>query len=253
MKLSQHTTFIGLLLGCVTLAGTLNAAPEKGSRAETAKKPWAFTPDPNLPNVLILGDSISIGYTLEVRALLKGKANVFRPVTADGKNAENCSGTTKGVQAIDRWLGDRKWAVIHFNWGLHDLKHVAQPGADQATSNPQDPPQATVDKYTQNLTAIVAKLKATHARLVFATTTPVAPGTDKPLRSPDDPPRYNAAAVILMRANGIRVNDLFGFCQPQLTKLQMPHNVHFNLTGSVALAKEVARVIQEELTAVEKR
>src|SRR5689334_7284762 len=25
--------------------------------------PWAFTPDPRLPNVLILGDSISLGYT----------------------------------------------------------------------------------------------------------------------------------------------------------------------------------------------
>lgn len=41
---------------------------------------WSFTPDPALPNVLIVGDSISIGYTRAVRAALAGKANVFRPM-----------------------------------------------------------------------------------------------------------------------------------------------------------------------------
>jgi lysophospholipase L1-like esterase len=245
--MNKSTTFLLTVLTFVTAAAVARAAPEKGSRAETARRTWSFTPDPNLPNVLILGDSISIGYTLEVRALLKGKANVFRPLTADGKSAENCSGTTKGVQALDRWLGDRKWAVIHFNWGLHDLKHVARPGADQATSNPQDPLQATVEQYAQNLTTIVKRLKATHARLVFATTTPVAPGTNKPLRSPNDPPRYNAAAVKIMNANGIRVNDLFTLCQPRLDKLQLPANVHFTAAGSRALAEQTAKIIGEEL------
>ncbi len=33
---------------------------------------------PGLPRVLLIGDSISIGYTLQVRELLKGKANVHR-------------------------------------------------------------------------------------------------------------------------------------------------------------------------------
>ncbi|HEX3871489.1 MAG TPA: hypothetical protein VHV77_13690, partial [Pirellulales bacterium] len=33
---------------------------------------------PGLPRVLLIGDSISIGYTPEVRELLKGKANVHR-------------------------------------------------------------------------------------------------------------------------------------------------------------------------------
>lgn len=214
-----------------------------------AKQTWTFTPDPKLPDVLILGDSISIGYTLEVRALLAGQANVFRPISTDGKSAENCSGTTKGVQAVDCWLGDRKWAVIHFNFGLHDLKHVAKPGADTATSKTPDPRQADVEQYRKNLEAIVPKLKATGARPVFATTTPVAPGTASPLREPDAPPRYNATALEVMKEHGIRVNDLFAFCTPQLEKLQLPKNVRFSTSGSKALAQQVAQVIEMELKA----
>ena len=72
--------------------GDSPAEPEVGSRAEKNRKAnWNFTPDVDLPNVLILGDSISIGYTLQVRELLKGKANVFRPVNPTGTRPVNCS------------------------------------------------------------------------------------------------------------------------------------------------------------------
>jgi acyl-CoA thioesterase-1 len=164
-----------------------------------------------------------------------------------GNQPANCSGTTSGVTQIDQWLGNRKWDVIHFNWGLHDLKHVESPGSSNASDNPANPPQATVEVYAKNLAQIVTRLKATGARLVFATTTPVAPGTSKPAREPEAPPKYNAAALALMKEHGIRINDLFGFCNPQLEKLQIPKNVHFTQAGSEALAGEVARVLLEEL------
>lgn len=236
--------FILLLLPSISLVGA-----EGSARAGNEKPSWATTPDPNLPNVLILGDSISIGYTLDVRSLLAGKANVFRPISANGRGAENCNGTTKGVQAIDRWIGDRKWDVIHFNFGLHDLKHVAKPGEDAATSNPTDPRQASVESYTRNLETIVGKLQSTGARLVFATTTPVAPGTSSPLREPDVPPLYNAAAEAVMKRHHILINDLFAFCRPHLEEWQQPRNVHFTAAGSKALAGKVAQIIEEELTA----
>jgi arylsulfatase A-like enzyme/lysophospholipase L1-like esterase len=222
--------------------------PEAGSQAETdGGLVWQFTPDPALPNVLILGDSISIGYTLPVRKLLTGKANVFRPMAADGKRPANCGGTTAGVRSIDSWLAGRRWDVIHFNWGLHDLKHVKRAGSSDNSDDPSDPVQADVATYAANLRAIVVKLEATGARLVFATTTPVQPGTTKPLREPESPGLYNAAATAIMRERGIRVNDLFSFCLPRLESLQLPKNVHFTPAGSEALADEVTRVIAEEL------
>lgn len=236
------------LLSLLIFAAALNGLVA----AEEVKPSWEFTPDPSLPDVLILGDSISVGYTLEVRALLKDKANVFRPMKADGKSAENCSGTTKGVKSIDRWLGDRKWTVIHFNFGLHDLKHVAKAGDETATSNAQHPRQASVRQYRENLESIVTKLKASGARLVFATTTPVPPGATNPLREPEEPPRYNAAALEIMKANNISVNDLFAFCEPRLGKIQLPRNVHFTPAGSKAIAEQVAKAIEREINAAAK-
>lgn len=234
------------IVGVCVMAAQLSMGAEAGSTAEKKKgEQWSFTPDPRLPNVLILGDSISIGYTLEVRKLLAGKANVYRPLSKDGKGPENCSGTTAGVEKLDRWLGDMKWAVIHFNWGLHDLKHVTREGKPSAEAT--DPVQATVEQYSKNLEEIVKKLKATGAKLIFATTTPVVPGTRSPLREPEAPGKYNEAAVKIMAANGIKVDDLYAFVSPQLEKLQLPKNVHFNPEGSRALAEQVVRAIEAEL------
>jgi acyl-CoA thioesterase-1 len=222
--------------------------PEAGSKAETSKKlNWSFTPDPALPNVLILGDSISIGYTLQVRKLLEGKANVFRPMSPRGDAPQNCSGTTYGVNEVDRWIAGQKWDVIHFNWGLHDLKHVKTPGSNDKSDNPADPVQATLENYSKNLEQIVAKLKATSAKLIFATTTPVQKGTTNPLREPEAPKAYNAAAIEIAKKHGASVNDLFAFCEPQLGKLQLPLNVHFTPEGSQALAGQVADSIVKQL------
>lgn len=231
--------FLTALCFALLISTTLSAADKPGK--------WAETPDPKLPNVLILGDSISIGYTLQVRELLKDKANVFRPHTADGNKPENCSGTTKGVESIDRWIGDRKWDVIHFNWGLHDLKHVTEPGGNTVSNKAQDPVQATVDQYAANLEKIVEQLDKTGAKLIFATTTPVVPKTTGPLREPEAPPKYNAAALKIMKEHGVAVNDLFAFCEPQIEKLQRPKNVHFTDAGSQALAEQVAKAIQAQL------
>ena len=96
----------------------VNAAPKKVKRINP------MTPIEEvkgLPNVLIIGDSISIGYTLPTRALLKEKVNLHRIPTNGGP-------TTKGLSEIEKWLGNKKWDLIHFNWGLHDLKYMGKDG-----------------------------------------------------------------------------------------------------------------------------
>src|SRR5687768_13473590 len=79
-----------------------------GARAQDANP--AFTEikdDAALPRVLLIGDSISIGYTLPTRTRLQGKANVHRiPV--------NGGPTIRGLESLDQWLGTAKWDVIHF-------------------------------------------------------------------------------------------------------------------------------------------
>jgi lysophospholipase L1-like esterase len=200
----------------------------------TSPKPDPLAPitdTPGLPRVLILGDSISIGYVLDARAALAGAANVHRP-------KENCGPSTYGVQMVEAWLGKGKWDVVHFNFGLHDLKSMFDGYY-----------QVSPDDYERNLRRIVFRLKQTGARLIFATTTPVPEGNLSPPRLPADVVLYNNRALNVMKENGVAVNDLYSFALPHLGEWQLPANVHFKDPGSAALGKEVARVIAEQLKA----
>lgn len=198
-----------------------------------------------LPKVLIIGDSISIGYTPFVKEYLQFSAEVVRPYFEDGK-PENCEGTTKGVKNITRWIGDAKWDVIHFNFGLHDIKHV-DPTTGKNSDNPEHPQQADLKQYKKNLTEIVEILKSTGAKLIFATTTPYPDDVGGPLRKPGMPEKYNNVAIKIMNKNKIAVNNLYVFAKARLDDLQKPQNVHFTETGSKALARKVADRIEEAL------
>lgn len=226
----KRSTFLSSLLCLATVPSFAADAP--------AKK-----------RVLILGDSISIGYTPYVQKMLADEMTVLRP-TRNGK-PENCSGTTSGVANIDRWLqiDGGKWDVIHFNWGLHDLKHVKPGDAKGATSDlATDPPQATVEMYEKHMREIVAKLKATGAKLVFATTTPVPEEPMKVYRNNADVIRYNEAALRVMKDNNITVNDLYTLVKPRMKEMQIqPANVHFVPAGSEALAAEVVKAVKAAL------
>lgn len=202
-------------------------------------------PGKKLPNVLILGDSISIGYYPFVKELMEGKAFTTRPFRDDGR-AENCAGTTNGVKHIDRWIGETRWDLIHFNFGLHDIKHV-HPETGKNSKDPAHPHQADLKQYKKNLEVMVEKLKATGAKLVYATTTPYPDGVGGPLRAPGMPDKYNKVALKIMKKNGILVNDLYAFVLPRMDELQRPNNVHFTEAGSRALAGQVAKVINDIL------
>ena len=199
------------------------------------------------PHILILGDSISIGYTPFVREMLASEAVVIRPMRNE-KQAENCSGTTYGVEHVERWLklGDGRWDVIHFNFGLHDLKRV-DPETGAPSVNPEHPRQASPEVYEKQLREIVQKLKASGAKLIFATTTPVPSGGVRPHRDVEDPQRYNEIARKVMEEHGVAINDLFGFAEPRLGGIQRPVNVHFTDEGSRLLAEEVVRHVQRAI------
>jgi acyl-CoA thioesterase-1 len=197
----------------------------------------------DLPSVLLIGDSISIGYTPFVQELLRSKANVYRPLSNDG-NPVNCSGTSKGITDINFWIGNKRWDVIHFNFGLHDIKHE-DPETGEASSNPKDPLQADLKQYKKNMKLIVNELLSTGAKLIFATTTPVPSRSVSPLREPENVLRYNKAALKIIKKGNIAVNDLYTFALPKLKEIQIPDNVHYTEDGSRALAVEVTNKIME--------
>lgn len=191
--------------------------------------------EPGLPRVLLIGDSISMDYTVPVRRLLQGRANVHRiPM--------NGSTTLTGLQNLSSWLGDKKWDVIHFNWGLHDL-----------TVMPDGSFQVDLESYERNLRVLVTQLKRTGAALIWATTTPVPDASvEHLLRRQQDVVPYNTVARKVMDENKIAIDDLYTFALPQLTETQKPANVHFTDYGSELLARCVAKSILSALKRREK-
>ncbi len=182
---------------------------------------WDFVrDDPKLPRVLLIGDSVSRGYTQNVRKMLQGKANVHRAPA-------NCGPTALGLKKIDVWLGDGQWEVIHFNFGIHDRN-------------------TPVDDYQQRLKQLVKRMQKTGAKLVWASTTPI----------PDDPTKKQTAASIVernaiaaqvMKTHQVVINDLFIAVTPHLEKLQNPNDVHFNAAGYEFLGQRVAEAITQAL------
>ena len=198
------------------------------------QQPEAGTPvtkdEPGLPRVLIIGDSISMGYTPFVAESLKGKANVLR-IPGNG------SSTSFGLANLDKWIGSGSWQVIHFNFGLHDAKLP-----------PEGTRHAPPDVYEKNLLTIVEKLKKTNATLIFATTTPVPNGGNlAPNRKFGDVNTYNTIAVQVMKNHGVHVNDLNKAITPSIEKSQIPKDVHFTKEGSKLLAEAVAKTIEQSL------
>jgi acyl-CoA thioesterase-1 len=233
-----------LLLGIVAVSLVGAAAllaqtpkPEKGGERKKDPSLAAVEDTAGLPRVLLIGDSISMGYTIPTRELLSGVANVHRIPT-------NGSSTDVGLKSLDAWLAtdgaDKKWDVIHFNWGLHDLKHWKDGKLDLA--GPQVNP---VEQYEKNLREIVARLKKTGAKLIFATTTPVPEGSGG--RVAKDEVAYNEAALRVMKSEGVAIDDLHALAESKLSEIQLPKNVHFSPAGYKTLAEQVAASIKSAL------
>jgi lysophospholipase L1-like esterase len=178
---------------------------------------WDFVQDdPKLPRVLLIGDSVSRGYTQPTRKTLAGKANVHRAPA-------NCGPTASGLKNLDVWLGEGKWDVIHFNFGIHDR---ATPTAD----------------YVKRLEEIVTRLEKTGAKLIWASTTPI-PDNPAQKQTAQSIVEKNALAAEVMKKHGIPTDDLFAAMTPRLKEFQPPLDVHYTSAGYDFLGVTVGEAI----------
>ena len=194
----------------------------------------------DLPKALLIGDSISIGYTPHVVAALKGRVEVRH-------HRGNAQHTGTGLKMLEKWIGKTHWDVIHFNWGLWDLcyrhpQSKVQGRRDKARGTLTTP----LEQYEKNLDQLVVRLKKTKAKLIWAHTTTVPKGEAG--RKVGDDTRYNDAATRVMKKHGIVINDLNALSDSFSPELfTAPGNVHFKKEGSKKIGQAVAQKISEAL------
>mgnify|MGYP000902047966 CR=1 FL=1 len=158
------------------------------------------------------------------------------PKVAFGSNPQfpTLSGMADRIYVYE---GDGKWDVIHFNFGLHDAKY-----------NSEMTQRASREQYIANLKSLIAQMKATGAKLVFATTTPVPMGgVLSPTRKFDSVEARNELAVQLMLSSEVAIDDLYATAKPIMEKHGRPNDVHFAPEGYEVLATAVAASIESAL------
>jgi lysophospholipase L1-like esterase len=192
---------------------------------------------PDLPKVLLLGDSIRMSYEPLVRKALEGVAEVVGP-------EDNCQFALYTLASLDRWLRALgQIDVIHWNNGIHDAGH-----------NPaRAPAQIPLVDYRANIEFIVKRLKATGARVIWASTTPVNPR--RPWREDqwswrnEEIDQYNAAARQIMEKYRVPVNDLNAVVKADMDGCLREDHLHLSELGTRRCAEAVVRAIRKELGA----
>lgn len=221
---SQLATFI-------LMVGLLLAS--KPTLSQTSPSPGA-----GLPRVVLVGDSIRLGYAPRVAERLSGKAIVISP-TENGGDSANV------LAHLEEWVLRQRPDVVHLNCGLHDLKRSKANGSHQIE----------VDRYAEILRQIVDRLrKETNAALVWADTTPILDDRHARRgaefdRTEADVRRYNATATKIMSELGVPVDDLHWVAEQEGTERMLgPDGTHFTTTGSDRLADAVADCVLRQLT-----
>lgn len=194
----------------------------------------------DMKQVLIIGDSISIGYTGYVKEALHGRAKVYH-------NPGNAQHTGTGLKKLDKWLGNKKWDVIHFNWGLWDLCYRI-PNKTKLGKKDKYLGEITTtpEAYSKNLEQLVQTLESTGANLIFATTTVVPEG--EPGRYVDSDTIYNKIAIRIMESHQIPINDLNTVSRRIHKNYSLKKgDVHYTPEGYKELAKHVISLISNNL------
>ncbi len=192
------------------------------------------------PNILIIGDSISLGYTPFVKKNLERKAHISH-------NPGNAQHTGTGLKKVEEWVGDGDWDIIQFNWGLWDLCYRHPDSKVQGNRDKENGKLTyTIEEYAANLDTIITILKAkTSAELIFLTTTYVP--VNEAGRYPNDAIRYNDAAKKVMTKHGVTVNDLY----EQSFQIHQKYglgsdDVHYSPKGYKKLGKQVTRFLKKQ-------
>jgi lysophospholipase L1-like esterase len=193
-----------------------------------------------MKRVLLLGDSIRMGYDDYVRDLLRDECEVIY----EEDNGRFSSYTL--WQANQAFKNYGKFDVVHWNNGYWDMNVEA----------PMTEAMHPVEEYVHFLSRIIREIRRNGARIIFATTTPVREkgatldntGTGMEI-SYDNTwvQKYNDAAKKLMEKEHVVVNDLYALMLTRSDYYKCPDGLHLTEVGYRLCAEQAAKLIRQEL------
>jgi len=264
MKTTNYISILGLFVLLSSVALAANDDKVAWMLQTNLLERTERTTDAALPNVLILGDSISMGYTPFVKKRLAGVANVSRPNC-------NCAATQFYLRekgGMRDWVGTNRWDVITVNCGCWDICYMKGDlvgtdhywGADAELKKlpPMQRGTAIRDRgfhvrtpilqYMANLRTIMSYLKSTGATVIFPLSTPC------PAYQYDDRcglfRAYNEVAMAVCEELGVKTVDLYAVGERNYDK--QPDGAHYNDAGNDLLAEAVAAEVVSALKRREK-
>ena len=220
----KQSPFLMLLVGLALVALDGAKAQERVVPREGTEwcDIWVANADKkDLPRVLLIGDSVTRGYSKAVDTALTGKAYVARLATS------RCVGDPVLLAEAAAVLGGTSFDVIHFNNGLHGVGAVTE---------------AEYAKFLPEFLAHIRKL-APKAKLIWASCTPwhVAGKFTEFDPKNEKVKERNRIAAELMKKENIPVNDLY------TTVAQHPEwcadPLHYNAKGTEAEGTQVAAAV----------
>jgi len=186
-----------------------------------------------MPLVIVIGDSIRMGYQRFVQEELCDEAEVWGP-TQNG-------GTSANVLAhLNEWVIDRNPDILHLNCGLHDIKKEF--GAKDNN--------IPLEEYKQNVEQILQRiLEENKARVIWAMTTPVNEEWHHERKGFDrfeaDVEAYNREAIQIAQKLGVQINNLYEVVMKAgRDGLLQKDGVHFTEEGSALLGQAVAGAVR---------
>ena len=178
-----------------------------------------------MKKVVLLGDSVRLfGYAPRLPALLGDGYTVYHPA----HNGRFSSYTLQ--QIFEEYENIKDADVIHWNNGLWDVCNRFGNGL-----------LVSREEYLRNLSMIADVLLKITPHVIFATTTPVTTyvGIDNA-----DIEANNAAAVELLSARGIVINDLHSLLADDPARHISPDGIHPTDAAADLLAAQVAEYIR---------
>jgi lysophospholipase L1-like esterase len=218
---------LGIAVLFLLFAAAAAAAQRPVSIPEEIEWTWEVRPphpDPKLPNVLLLGDSLSRNYFPQVTKDLAGMANVYLMA----------SSTSVGDPRLPREI--RKFAamehvpfrVVHFNNGMHGWDYT----------------EAQYKAAFPEFLRTVRSLVGSNSALIWATTTPVKPNAFNGATN-DRVDARNALARTFVDAAHIPIDDQHALMMQHRDLYQ--DTVHFNAAGSKLMGDQAAAMIRAQL------